>query len=220
VTVEILNVDCLAALDLLPSESVDCVAPTKFGVILADPPWAFKTWSGKTGTPHRSASDHYVTTATAELCDLPVKEWAAPNSALFMWVVDSHLEDAFGLAAAWGFRFKTIAFVWSKLTNTGLPHFGMGYWTRKQTETCLLFTRGAPKRLGKGVRQLIQAPRREHSRKPDEQYERIETLVAGPYLEIFARQTRPGWTAWGNETGKFGQVYDKTTDSEQLGVFG
>jgi N6-adenosine-specific RNA methylase IME4 len=175
----------------------------KYGAILADPPWSFRTFGGKTGTPHRSANDHYVTTSTADMEQIPVKDWAAKDAALFMWVVDSHFDDAFRLAEAWGFGFKTVAFVWVKLTVNGLPKMGMGYWTRKQTEQCLLFTRGAPKRLGKGVRQLIEAPRREHSRKPETQYERIEALVPGPYLEMFARQTRPGWDQWGNETGKF-----------------
>jgi N6-adenosine-specific RNA methylase IME4 len=171
----------------------------KYGAILADPPWAFKTWSGTTGTPHRTANDHYRTTGTGDLKDIPVADWATDDCALFMWVVDSHFEDAFELGRAWGFGFKTVAFVWVKQTVNGLPKIGMGYWTRKQTEQCLLFTRGAPKRIGKGVRQLIEAPRREHSRKPDEQYERIEALVGGPYLEMFARRSRPGWDAWGDQ---------------------
>lgn len=175
----------------------------KYRVILADPPWSFKTWGGKTGTPHRTANDHYRTIATPNLMTLPVPEHAAEDCALFMWVVDSHVDHAIELARAWGFRFKTVAFIWVKLTKNGLPKIGMGYWTRKQTETCLLFTRGKPARRGKGVRQLIQAPRREHSRKPDEQYARIEALVDGPYLELFARQRWPGWDAWGNETEKF-----------------
>jgi N6-adenosine-specific RNA methylase IME4 len=170
----------------------------RYAVILADPPWSFKTWSGKTGTPHRTANDHYRTTKTVDLLALPVADWALPDSALFMWVVDSHFDDAFNLAASWGFSFKTVAFVWVKLTKNGLPKIGMGYWTRKQTEQCLLFTRGSPKRTGKGVRQLIQAERREHSRKPDEQYERIEALLEGPYLEMFARYPRAGWDAWGD----------------------
>ena len=98
-----------------------------------------------------------------------------------------------------------------KADNTQ-PHFfqedvpaqvGMGYWTRANTEPCLLATRGKPKRLNADVRQGIIAPRREHSRKPDGIHERIERLVAGPYLELFARQSRPGWTTWGNETTKF-----------------
>jgi N6-adenosine-specific RNA methylase IME4 len=83
------------------------------------------------------------------------------------------------------------------------PRMGFCYWTRKQEEPCWLCTRNDPRRLTKGVRQAIVEPRREHSRKPDCQYDRIEQLVGGPYLELFARHQRPGWTAWGNETGKF-----------------
>lgn len=174
-----------------------------FGCILADPPWSFKTWSGKTGTPHRTANDHYATTETGALCDIPVADIAAKDCALFMWVVDSHISDAIDLGRAWGFDLKTRAFTWRKLTSGGTARIGMGYWTRKQTEMCLLFTRGKPKRKDKGVREIIDAPRREHSRKPDAQYERIERLVDGPYLELFARQPWPNWRAWGNQTDKF-----------------
>jgi N6-adenosine-specific RNA methylase IME4 len=175
----------------------------KYGVILADPPWAFETYSKIHTTPHRGAQDHYSVVQYEGLSEIPVADWAAKDCALFMWVVDSHLDEALKLGEAWGFKFKTIAFVWSKLTKNGLPKIGMGYWSRKQREICLLFTRGKPKRIGKGVRQLIQAERREHSRKPDEQYARIEALVGGPYLEMFARQAWPGWDSWGNETEKF-----------------
>ena len=170
-----------------------------YGAIMCDPPWSFRSWGGKTGTPHRGAHDHYVTTPEAELAALPVWELAADNCALFMWVVDSHLDAALRLGTAWGFAYKTRAFEWLKLTSTGKPNFGMGFWTRKQTESCLLFTLGKPRRQSMGVRQLIQAPVREHSRKPEEQYARIEALVAGPYCELFSRRRRPGWDGWGNE---------------------
>lgn len=179
-----------------------------FGCILADPPWSFKSFSGKTGTPHRSPNDHYTTVTIADLSAIPVASVAAPDCALFMWVVDSHLDEAINLARAWGFTFKTRAFTWRKLTSTGIARIGMGYWTRKQTEMCWLFTRGKPKRISKGVREIIDAVRREHSRKPDEQYERIEALVGGPYLELFARTTRPDWISWGNETGRFTESID------------
>lgn len=125
-------------------------------------------------------------------------EKAADNCALFMWVVDSHLDQAMALIEAWGFKYKTVAFVWAKP-----PPFGMGYWTRKRAELCLLATRGKPKRLSGGVDQLIEAPRREHSRKPDEARRRIARLVPGPYLEMFAREKPDGWDVWGNEVGKF-----------------
>lgn len=140
---------------------------------------------------------------------------ARKDCALFMWVVGSHLAESIELAAAWGFSFKTDAFYWMKqrmwdawqldlLTNdVPEPRMSFGYWTRKQVEPCLLFTRGSPKRLTKSVRQVIVEPRREHSRKPDCQYERIEALVSGPYLELFARNQRPGWASWGNQTDRF-----------------
>lgn len=140
-----------------------------------------------------------------EIAALPVANVAAKDCALFMWVVDSHLDEAFRLGEAWGFKFKTRAFTWRKLTSTGTAKIGMGYWTRKQTEMCWLFTKGAPKRLDKGVREIIDAQRREHSRKPDEQYDSIQRLVGGPYLEMFARTAHPGWTSWGNQVDKFVQ---------------
>lgn len=171
-----------------------------FGCILADPPWAFETFGGKHFTPHRGPVDHYEVTQTRELCDIPVATACADDAALFMWVVDSHFEEALALGRSWGFAFKTCAFVWVKSRLGGWPHVGMGYWTRKQTEQCWLFTRGAPKRIDKGVQQVIHCPRGVHSAKPEQQYGLIERLVAGPYLEMFARQPHAGWTAWGNET--------------------
>jgi N6-adenosine-specific RNA methylase IME4 len=187
-----------------------------FGCILADPPWAFRTFGGDAMTPHRSTEDHYSTMSLAEMAAIPVAEIAAKDCALFMWVVGSHLTESIELAEAWGFKFKTDAFYWLKerLNGAGQPdlftgdvpelRISMGYWTRKQIEPCWLFTRGSPRRLSKGVRQAIVEPRREHSRKPDCQYDRIEALVGGPRLELFARHQRPGWTVWGNQTDRFG----------------
>lgn len=201
-----------AAGNLWPFEGI---APGSAGCILADPPWSFVTYNKKAGTtPHRGAHDHYATIKGADLMALPVGGLAAKHCALFMWVVDSHIPDGLALGAAWGFKFKTIAFTWRKtVKHAGASpdgfRMGMGYWTRKQSEICLLFTKGAPRRLHRGIRQIIpdnpciDAPKREHSRKPDEQYARIEALVGGPYVELFARAQRPGWQAWGNEVGKF-----------------
>ena len=164
-----------------------------YGAILCDPPWTFKTWSAK--GEGRSAKRHYDTMSLPEMRQLTLP--AADHCALFMWVVDAHMPDALDLISAWGFVYKTVAFIWVK------PSIGMGYWSRKQAELCLLATRGKPKRLSGGVRQVIEAPRREHSRKPDETYERIEQLVGGPYLEMFARQSWPGWQSSGAEVNKF-----------------
>ena len=193
-----------------------------FGAILCDPPWAFRTYAGKDRTPtqknFREAEDHYPTMALADLKALPVRDWSARNCALFMWVVGSHLDAAIELGEAWGFKLKTDAFYWMKQKLIAAdqidiftgdipePRISMGYWTRKQVEPCLLFTRGSPRRLSKGVRQVIVAPSLGHSRKPVEQYERVEALVGGPYLEMFARRSHPGWAAWGNETTKFDAV--------------
>jgi N6-adenosine-specific RNA methylase IME4 len=189
-----------------------------YSVILADPPWAFRTFSGENMTPHRCAEDHYRTMELAEMKALPVGDIAARDCALFMWIVGSHLAESIELAAAWGFTFKTDAFYWIKQrlidadqidmfsNDIAEPRMGFGYWTRKQVEPCWLFTRGSPRRLSKGVRQTIIEPRREHSRKPDETHRRIEALVAGPYLEMFAREGRLGWDVWGNQTSKFGEA--------------
>lgn len=193
--------------------------PGPFGVIYADPPWHFRAYNDKaSGTPHRTATDHYRTMTLAQMAALPVADVAARDCALFMWIVGSHIEESFALARAWGFAFKTDAFYWAKQRliladqadlftgDIAEPRISFGYWTRKQVEPCFLFTRGKPRRLSKGVRQLIVEPIREHSRKPDCARARIEALVAGPYLELFARTTAPGWQAWGNETGKFDAV--------------
>lgn len=185
-----------------------------YRAILADPPWAFRTFSGENMTPHRCAEDHYRTMELADIKSLDVSAVAARDAALFMWVVDSHIDAAIELGAAWGFSLKTCAFIWLKsgmyaaqfdlfTGDTPEPQIGFGYWTRKQAELCLLFTRGSPPRLSKSVRQVIVDRRREHSRKPDDQYARIEALVGGPYLEMFARTRRPGWDAWGNQIDKF-----------------
>jgi N6-adenosine-specific RNA methylase IME4 len=206
------------------------MSETRYKAILCDPPWKFRTFSGgdRDGTPRRTKTDHYQTEHTEDLMEIPVSDWADKNCALFMWVVGSHLKQAFELAEAWGFKYVTDAFVWVKTgkNDPNVRPISMGYWSRKQTETCLLFTRGKPKRLDAGVRQLIEtddhviyAPKREHSRKPDDQYERIERLVDGPYLEMFARQSRDGWDAWGNETTKFDSpfaVSGQTDDFDSL----
>lgn len=179
----------------------------QFGCVLADPPWSFTNWSGKGEA--RNAKRHYDVLDRATLESLPVADVASKDAVLLLWATNPLLPHALALIEAWGFTFKTVGFTWAKRTPTDSGwHMGLGYWTRQNSEQCLLATRGKPKRLptGASVRQLITSPRREHSRKPDEQYDRIEQLVAGPYLELFARTARPGWTAWGNEVGKFSET--------------
>lgn len=184
----------------------------KYGAILADPPWGFKVWSGKDKqVASRGSVTPYDTMEMADIAAMPVADLAADDCCLFMWVVWPTLPEALGVIEAWGFKYKTCGFAWVKADVSTVNLFddpvdaymGLGYWTRANSEVCLLATRGKPKRLNADVRQGIIAPRREHSRKPDGIHERIERLVAGPYLELFARQKRPGWTVWGNQTDKF-----------------
>lgn len=189
-------------------------ARRKYRILLADPPWAFETWSHR--GQGRGASQHYPTMKTEEICALPVNDMAAKDSVLFLWGTWPHLPDALRVIDAWGFTYKTCGFVWVKQNMSRVTlwadmddlFLGLGYGTRGNTEFCLRAARGAPKvkEASRDVPQLIMSARRAHSRKPDEQYERIERLYAGPYLELFARAQRPGWDAWGNETTKFGAV--------------
>jgi N6-adenosine-specific RNA methylase IME4 len=182
----------------------------KYAAILADPANRFKTWGGATavtarGSKTKPATIHYCTMTSSEILALPVAELAAPNCVLFLWGSWPMLQNSLATIDAWGFTFKTCAFCWTKLDlrrSDPRPSMGMGYWTRANSEFCLLATRGKPKRLHADVRQAVIEPRREHSRKPD-LYDRIERLVAGPYLELFARQLHDGWDSWGDECGKW-----------------
>jgi len=179
-----------------------------YGVILVDAPLGFKTYSSK--GEGRSPQHHYACMSFGELAALPIAELAAPDCFILSWVP---LRSAFltePLMQAWGFSFSGSGFVWAKQNPKGVGWFmGGGYGTRKNTEVCWLGRRGNPKRLSAGVRELIVAPVREHSRKPDEVYQRIEQFCAGPYVELFARQRRAGWDSWGNETTKFNTTKEK-----------
>ena len=153
------------------------------------------------------AISHYDCLDFKSLAALPVAKSAADNCALFLWAIDPLLPRAIELIRAWGFEYKTVAFYWVKL-NSSAKHSadfftGLGYWTRANPEQCLLATRGKPMRHAKDVRRLIVEKRREHSRKPDCVREQIERLVPGPYLELFARETKKGWDRWGNQSGLF-----------------
>ena len=170
----------------------------KYGVIYADPPWSFKTYSEK--GKDRSPEKHYPVLSIADIIRLPVDRIAKDNAVLLMWVVDPLLDQAFKVIDAWGFKYKTVGFTWAKSNKTKPGFFtGLGYWTRGNPEMCLLATKGKPKRLSKSVPQLVIDQRREHSKKPDIMYKHIENLLEGPYIELFARQKVSGWDAWGNE---------------------
>jgi N6-adenosine-specific RNA methylase IME4 len=176
------------------------VGDRKYSVIYADPPWSYEIRNGA-GTD-RAVENHYPTMALEELEALPVGSLAADDCALFVWAVMPQLPEALRLISTWGFEYKTCAFVWTKLTQDEDHRYatGMGNWTRANAEVCLIGTRGSPVRRNADVHQIVAAPRMEHSRKPDEVAARIERLVPGPYIELFARGQRDGWDVWGKQS--------------------
>ncbi len=174
----------------------------KFGAILCDPPWDFSSFSGG---GNRHPKRHYECLSDEDIMSLPVSTISADDSSLFLWTTCPHLPFAIRLGEHWGFTYKTVAFSWMKINKDGTPFMGLGSWTRSNVELCLLFTRGKPKRQSAAVRQAILEPKREHSRKPDCVRERIEQLVLGPYIELFARDVVSNWSCWGNQVGLFSE---------------
>ena len=136
-----------------------------------------------------------------DICSLPVADIAEDNSVLFLWVTFPNLQESFRVIKAWGFEYRTVAFVWVKRNKKAINWFmGLGYWTRANAEICLLAVKGKPKRISKSVRQVIDSPIERHSKKPDETRERIVELMGDlPRIELFARQKTDGWNVWGNE---------------------
>ncbi|MCY3753954.1 MAG: MT-A70 family methyltransferase [Alphaproteobacteria bacterium] len=191
----------------------------RYRAILADPPWHFRARTAlqaSNWTIRRDAEKHYAVMGLDDIKAVPVRALAAKDAHLFLWTTGPFLRKPFDVIEAWGFRYSAVAFTWVKLKRSfdarqlrALPiaeadlHVGLGLTTRKNAEFCLLGRRGNCRRNSKSVREIILSPVREHSRKPDEQYRRIEEYCDGPYLELFARQKWPGWTAWGDEAGKF-----------------
>lgn len=190
-----------------------------FKAIMADPPWHFRARTAlQVGnwTSRRDAEKHYSVMGLEDIKALPVRDLAASDAHLFIWTTGPCLRQTFEVMEAWGFRYSAVAFTWVKLKKSFnalqlrvLPtlesdlHVGLGLTTRKNAEFCLLGRRGNARRNAKDVREIILSPVREHSRKPDEARVRIERYCDGPYLELFARSPREGWSAWGNETDKF-----------------
>ena len=171
----------------------------KYGVILADPPWCFKTYSEK--GMGKSADRHYKTMNIEDIKALSVAEIADKDCALFLWVTFPCLQEGMELARAWGFTYKTVAFVWVKQNKKSDSLFwGMGYWTCSNAELCILATKGKPKRVDAGVHQVVVSHIEEHSRKPGEVHERIKQLMGDvPKIDLFARRKAEGFEVWGNE---------------------
>nr|WP_276537198.1 MT-A70 family methyltransferase [Ruthenibacterium lactatiformans] len=148
-----------------------------------------------------AAEHHYPTMRLEELMALPVSAIADTDCVLFLWATFPQLPEALRLIKAWGFSYRTVAFVWLKTNRkTRTWFYGLGFWTRGNAEICLFAKRGHPKRKSAGIHQLIVSPVEQHSKKPDEARERIVALMGDlPRIELFARQETPGWDVWGNE---------------------
>lgn len=190
-----------------------------FACIVADPPWHFRARTAlqmSNWTSRRDAEKHYNVMGIDDIKAIPVKAVASKDAHLFLWTTGPCLPKSFEVMEAWGFRYSAVAFTWVKFKRShnalqlrfvplveGDLHVGLGLTTRKNAEFCLLGRRGSAHRNAKNIREIILAPVRQHSRKPDEAYDRIEKYCDGPRLDLFARESRPGWTAWGNESEKF-----------------
>lgn len=171
----------------------------KYNIIYADPPWAYLWGRGKDGG-HFAPENHYSTMSTDEICALDIKRLADKNCALFMWATMPCLPDAIRVMSAWGFKYKTCAFTWVKITKDGSPLAGMGSYTKSNAELCLLGMRGHIKSVDKTVRQILMHPRLGHSVKPPLVRDRVTQLFGDlPRIELFARQQADGWESWGDE---------------------
>lgn len=170
----------------------------KYSIIYADPqpPWMYQ---GK--MMNSSVTDHYQWMSLEDICKIPVKNITDKNCILFMWVTMPKLNQFMEVVNAWGFEYKTCAFVWVKQNKKNMSYFmGQGRWTRANAELCILATKGNPQRISASIRQLIVSPIESHSKKPDEIKNRIIKLVGDlPRIELFARQKTEGWDVWGNE---------------------
>lgn len=178
----------------------------KYNVIYADPPWSYQQWCNK---KQGAAIAHYETMKQKDIEELPVERIADKNCILFMWATFPKLQEALATIKAWGFEYKTIGFCWVKRNKNGSWFKGIGFYTKSNSEVCLIATKGKPpkKSVHHTVSQLVETVREEHSKKPDEVRKRIVEFTGDvPRIELFARQAATGWDCWGNEVGKFEEV--------------
>ena len=177
------------------------VGKNRFSTILADPPWQFQNRTGKMAPEHKRLA-RYPTMNLDEICDLPVEAVATDRAHLYLWVPNALLPEGLLVLSSWGFKYKS-NIVWYKIRKDGGPdRRGVGFYFRNVTEVLLFGVRGKDIRTlqpGRSQENIISSRKREHSRKPDEQYDLIESCSWGPRLEMFARGPRKGWDAWGNQ---------------------
>jgi N6-adenosine-specific RNA methylase IME4 len=183
---------------------LECIDGRKFKTLLADPPWQFTNRTGKMAPEHRRLN-RYQTLSLKEICEIPVHSAVDHPAHLYLWVPNALLPEGLEVMRAWGFLYKT-NLIWHKVRKDGGPDGrGVGFYFRNTTEMILFGVRGSLRTLDQGRRQvnIIKSQKQEHSRKPDELYDIIESCSPGPYLELFARGTRKHWHAWGNQAEQY-----------------
>lgn len=190
---------------------------TRFATILADPPWQFQNRTGKMAPEHKRLS-RYATMTLPEICDLPVQSIVADTAHLYLWVPNALLPEGLKVMENWGFTYKS-NIIWYKIRKDGGPdRRGVGFYFRNVTEVLLFGVRGKNARTlqpGRTQENIMSVRKREHSRKPDEQYSLIEGCSNGPRLEMFARGPRDGWTVWGNQADDYTPTWDTYANHSQ-----
>ena len=194
------------------------IGKRKFSTILADPPWQFQNRTGKMAPEHKRLS-RYPTLKLQEIKDLPVEAIAEDRAHLYLWVPNALLAEGMQVMENWGFKYKT-NLIWYKIRKDGGPdRRGVGFYFRNVTEMILFGVRGKNIRTlqpGRSQENIISSRKREHSRKPDEQYDLIESCSWGPFLELFGRGTREGWTTWGNQAEDYTPNWDTYSNHSQI----
>lgn len=196
------------------------IGKRRFATVLADPPWQFQNRTGKMAPEHKRLS-RYPTMTLQEIKDLPVEAIVKDTAHLYLWVPNALLADGLQVMEHWGFTYKT-NLIWYKIRKDGGPdRRGVGFYFRNVTEMILFGVRGKNVRTlqpGRSQENIISTRKREHSRKPDEQYEIIEACSPGPYLELFARGPRKGWHVWGNQSDEYMPSWDTYANHSQSNV--
>lgn len=199
---------------------LESVGKTKFHTVLADPPWQFQNRTGKMAPEHKRLS-RYPTMSLQDIKDLPVEAIVRDTAHLYLWVPNALLDDGMRVMENWGFTYKT-NLIWYKVRKDGGPdRRGVGFYFRNVTEMILFGVRGKNARTlqpGRSQENIISSRKREHSRKPDEQYELIESCSPGPYLEMFARGPRKNWHVWGNQSEEYSPDWDTYSNHSQSNV--
>ena len=193
------------------------VGARKFATVLADPPWRFQNKTGKVAPEHKRLA-RYPTLTLAEIEDLPVEDVVEETAHLYLWVPNALLPEGLQVMRSWGFRYKT-NLIWYKVRQDGGPdRRGVGFYFRNVTEMLLFGVRGKHARTlapGRSQENIILSRKREHSRKPDEQYPIIEACSPGPFLELFARGARQGWFTWGNQSKDYTPTWTTYSNHSQ-----